>query len=203
MELTGERVVPEFMKPSNGLLKEHIARYDFASKVVSGRVLDIACGVGYGSCILAESKAVREVLAVDNDEKTIDYARQRYNHQKVSYVQALAEDKMLSQRIGKFDTIVSMETIEHIQDDFGFVDNLLTLLKPGGTAIISTPFGRGRNVRCANPFHHRQYTEDEFKELLDPFEEIKMYYQLQEIIEKPKFGKKYYLMVAVCRGCNI
>ncbi len=199
MELTDERVIPKSMNPKNGMLREHIARYKFASTIAKGRVLDMACGVGYGSEMLAQVKNVQEVVAVDIDQETLDYAKDHYQHPKTRYYQGLAEDSSLYIKLGCFDTIVSMETIEHIEDDYGFITNVITLLKPGGLAIISTPFGRGRDYECSCPYHYRQYTEDEFKELLNPFREVELYHQLNEVIEKPIADKKYYLMVAVCK----
>lgn len=52
----GERVIPYLMSPMNGLLLEHIARYQFAIDYVQGRALDIACGVGYGVQLIAKAK---------------------------------------------------------------------------------------------------------------------------------------------------
>ena len=53
IEDTGERVIPKKMSPMNNLLLEHIARYQFALPYLEGRVLDMACGAGYGTHMIA------------------------------------------------------------------------------------------------------------------------------------------------------
>ncbi len=200
MELTEERVIPKKMNPKNGLLKEHIARYKFASDYTQGRVLDIACGVGYGSeILLAMGEKIKKIIGVDIDQEAINYAREHYNYPWNQFLVGDILDKDLINRLGEFDTIVSFETVEHIKEDYQFVNNLKRLLKDEGRLIISTPFGRGRDKGCANPYHYRQYIEEEFKELLTPFSKVKMFYQRDTRIEYSKRDYKYYLMVAVCQ----
>ncbi|WHH60953.1 class I SAM-dependent methyltransferase [Petroclostridium sp. X23] len=201
MVLTDERVIPKLMNPKNGLLKEHIQRYKFASGFAKGKVLDIACGVGYGSHILLNGKnreLIKHIVGVDIDEDTIQYARENYAHDKAAYYKMNALSPDLVDELGQFDTIISFETVEHLEEDIIFIDNLYRLLKLNGKLIISTPFGRGRGIQCSNPFHIHQYKEEEFIELLEIFDSVKMYHQRDETIEIPIEDKKYYLMVAVC-----
>lgn len=200
MELTEERVIPDKMNPKNGLLKEHIARYRFASYLARGRVLDIACGVGYGTEILrAVGEGIKEIVGVDIDQESINYAKRKYKYPWNKFLVGDGCDDEFIKALGTFDTIISMETIEHIKDDYKFVENLRRLLRPGGLAVISTPFGRGRNVECSNEYHYRQYKEEEFKELLSKnFSKVTILHQRDEEIELPKEDKKYYLMVALC-----
>ncbi|MCK8824882.1 class I SAM-dependent methyltransferase [Fuchsiella alkaliacetigena] len=200
LELTEERVIPKKMNPENGLLIEHQARYRFASQYCQGRVLDIACGVGYGTeMLLALGEGIKEIVGVDVEAEVIDYARQHYLHPWITFKVGDAKDKSLVDEIGRFDTIVSLETIEHIKDDYAFIDNLIRLLKEEGRLIISTPFGNGRKEPCANPYHYRQYREEEFRQLLTPFSKVEMHYQINDRIEVAKKDQKYYLMVAVCQ----
>lgn len=97
MIYTGERVIPELMDPMNGLLLEHIARYQFAIDFVKGRVLDIACGVGYGAQLLAKAKhkQLTEVIAVDSELDAIKYTKHRYYHPKVTFLQEDALNPLL------------------------------------------------------------------------------------------------------------
>jgi 2-polyprenyl-3-methyl-5-hydroxy-6-metoxy-1,4-benzoquinol methylase len=201
MKLTGERVIPKLMASDNGLLIEHIKRYEFASKFASGIVLDIACGSGYGTEILLHNDregAIQHIIGVDNDEATIEYAKANYHNEKVNFLVNDAASANLCAELGCFDTIVSFETLEHLEQDVAFVKNLERLLRPSGTLVISTPFGRGRGIPCSNPYHMWQYKEEEFLQLLNQFKNIDLYYQRNETIEKPVEGKKYYLMIAVC-----
>lgn len=201
MELTEERVIPKLMKSSNQLLAEHIARYEFATQYARGRVLDMACGVGYGLPIVKKKagNAVDELIGVDVHRESIAYAIENYWQPKMDFLEGDCLDLSLKDKIGQFDTIISMETIEHLEDDQRFIDNLVSLIKPGGIVIISTPFGRGRGKPCSNLFHFHQYREEEFMELLKPLGQLEMFYQLDTIIEKRQKNIKYYLMVAVCK----
>ena len=200
MKYTGERIIPEFISPKNGMLLEHIARYEFSRDICRGRVLDLACGVGYGSeILLKQNPNIEELVGIDMCEETIAYAKANYSFLETKYYVDNALSPDLSKKYGTFDTIVSFETIEHFAGDEIFIENLYNLLKPDGTLVISTPFGRGKNQPCSCPFHVYQYTEEEFLEVLRPFNSITMYHQIDQTIEIPKKDMKYYLMVAVCR----
>ena len=165
-----------------------------------GRVLDIACGVGYGSEILINrNPSITEYVGIDNCQESIDYAIEHYSYLETSYFTDDALNENLHKIYGKFDTIVSFETIEHFHGDIKFIHNLYNLLKPNGTLIVSTPFGRGKDHPCSSPYHVYQYTEEEFMDVLKPFRKITMYHQRDMAIELPKPDTKYYLMVAVCK----
>ncbi|KJS21440.1 MAG: SAM-dependent methyltransferase [Clostridiaceae bacterium BRH_c20a] len=199
---TGERVIPLMTSPKNGLLREHIARYKFAGKYVWGRTLDLACGVGYGCEIMLRGPGkwlINEIIGVDNDLSAIKYAKKYYSSPKTKYLVEDALDEKLVDKIGKFNSIVSFETIEHLQEDEFFIKNLKSLLLDEGILIISTPLGRGRKHPCSNPFHFFQYTLEEFESLLKiSFSHVDIFLQINNIIEKPKAGKQYYLVVAIC-----
>lgn len=200
MEYTGERIIPKLMNPKDGILMEHIARYEFAKYFCKDRVLDIACGSGYGSEILLKGNTnIKELVGIDINKESISYAKEHYHYDKTSYFVDDALKENLYNIYGTFDTIISFETIEHFEGDAKFVKNLYRLLKPDGTLIISTPFGRGKDQPCSCPFHVYQYTEEEFKEVLKPFSQLTMYHQIDTTIEIPKENLKYYLMVAVCK----
>ncbi|HZG57197.1 class I SAM-dependent methyltransferase [Paenibacillus sp.] len=203
MERTGERLVPKGMKPTNGMLLEHLARYYFAAPYARGRVLDIACGVGYGSHMTAKERKreVREIVAVDNDPDAIRYALQEYHHQKISYLQADALDPALPERLGLFDTILSFETVEHVEDDRLFVAQLYRMLRPGGTLVMSSPYGRGRGQPTSEPFHMHQLTPEEFRGLFEEhaFTHKEFYEQRGLTFERePREGVRYFLGIAVC-----
>lgn len=203
MENTGERIIPDELKPTSGLFLEHIARYYFSLPYVKGRVLDIACGSGYGSHFVAKTKkkSISELVAVDNALEVIDYAAKRYNHPLIEYRVEDALDSKLIKKVGMFDTILSFETIEHVPDDRQFLKILFELLNPGGMLVLSTPFGRGRNEHCGSPFHYFQLTTEEFEELFTqhPFSEVEIYHQRGVTIEPPRKEVTYTLGVAVCK----
>src|SRR5215216_1732689 len=91
----------------------HLGRYHYAGKnIVPGLVADIACGVGYGSKLLAEHYAanISKIIAVDSDVPAIEFAQKRFNHPLVEFI---AADAMNFYSTIPFNNIVSLETIEH------------------------------------------------------------------------------------------
>ncbi|WP_058308031.1 class I SAM-dependent methyltransferase [Gracilibacillus massiliensis] len=188
IEDTGERIIPEQMKITNELLIEHIARYHFAVPQVYGRVLDFATGVGYGAHVIAKKckKQIEEIIGVDIDPEVIKYARGQYYHPLSSYQVEDVTDTTLPEKLGEFDVILSFETIEHIENETQFMDNIFRLLRPGGTLILSTPFGEGKGKTCGSPFHVHQMTENEFMHMFDKFEVRDFYFQNGALIEPVK-----------------
>ena len=190
------------MKPTDITLLEHLARYYFSTPYVHGRTLDIACGSGYGTHLIAKEckRQISEIVGVDCDDPSIRYAKKTYYHPLSSFKLCDALDPNLPDQLGLFDTILSFETIEHVTDDFMFMDNLYRMLSPGGTLVLSTPFGRGRGEPCHYPFHVQQLAESEFIDLFERFAEIEKYYQRKVTIESMKReGLEYPIGIAVCR----
>ena len=149
------------------LAAEHVSRYAFAAPICAGkRVLDVACGEGYGAFILAREGA-REVVGVDIAEEALAIARSRFASNGVEFVGGDALD--LSAILGNrdpFDVIVSFETVEHISDPRRFLDGIRRLLTPGGVVILSCPNDALETDRgVINPFHLRTYTLADFQEL--------------------------------------
>lgn len=118
---------------------EHLTRYEFAGSFARGRrVLDAACGTGYGVAVLAEAGA-EVAVGIEIDSASIEYARRRYGHlQGVRYIQA--DLTLLPQVVQeRFDLCVSFETIEHLEEPEQFLRDLSTVLAPQGLLIVSTP----------------------------------------------------------------
>lgn len=147
----------------------HIARYLLAKNYCSQRrVLDIACGEGYGSRLLKDWGAT-EVHGVDISEEALTNARRNFAGDGIEFLRSSGED-LLSLLTGKgFDLIVSLETIEHLQSPETFLGNLRSLLNPGGTIIISCPndwwYFPTEGER--NPYHLRKYHFEEFREMTE------------------------------------
>lgn len=116
--------------------EDHYARYKFAGQFVRDKeVLDIACGVGYGSKLLKGAGA-KNVDGVDSSDEAIDFARNHYYADGVSFFVASAESYSPGK---KYDVIVSLVTIEQIPDFKAALKNFYNLLKPKGILIISSP----------------------------------------------------------------
>jgi SAM-dependent methyltransferase len=138
------------------LLKAYIASKPF----VKGKLLEIGCGEGRGVEILMP--LVDEYLGLDKIQEVIDALKKKYPEAK--FHQAVIPP---FSEIGdnSFDSIVSFQVIEHIQDDRLFLEEIHRVLKPGGTAIISTP--NSRHTLSRNPWHIREYRAKELQDLCE------------------------------------
>ncbi len=167
-----ERMVPE--EAHARIFWEHVARYRFAKDFVSGkRVLDIACGEGYGAAAFVKAGA-SSVIGVDISSEACQQARRKYGlDARVGDAQAIP----LPDR--SIDVIVSFETIEHVDDPATFLRECARVLVPEGVLIVSTPnrpvyTGEGKQ----NPFHRLEFNEEEFVELLKTrFKSSRLYTQ--------------------------
>lgn len=147
---------------------EHLARYAFArERVRPGRVLDIACGTGYGTHLFATTPGVW-CLGVDLDQPAVFDARRAYPEPSVNF--SIARGDGLPFPSGTFESIVSLETIEHVEDDRGLLRDFVRVLAPDGVVILSTP-NREYSIehRVINPYHVREYFEAELRHLLQAF----------------------------------
>jgi SAM-dependent methyltransferase len=175
LAFTGERVVPGKTPPF--LVLEHLVRYRFAARSAAGcTVLDVGCGTGYGASILA-AKA-RLVVGVDNAPEAIQYAQENYPGGNLRF--AVADCRNLPYPDGSFDLAVMFEVIEHIAEQEQCLREIRRILLPDGILILSTP-NAARSTKVIeepNPYHAKELSEDELRELLRPhFAEVQLLYQ--------------------------
>jgi len=129
------------------------------------RVLDLACGTGYGSDYLS-GKAGR-VVGVDCAPQIVARNRARYGQSGASF---LAMDGCALGFLDEsFDCILSQDTIEHIMDDRRFVAEVARVLRKTGTLVIFTPHGKGVAYKPEDPYHVREYNQEEFRGILSPY----------------------------------
>ena len=162
INFTGERFIPG--KSSKKIEEDHLSRYDFASKFVKDkRVLDIACGVGYGSKILSDAGALI-VDGVDISKESIDFAEFHYLQANVSFIRANILEYSSD---AKYDVIICFETIEHVENYHKVLKNLERLLMIGGKLIISSPNRPITSPHCRtindkpSGFHVQEFTIEE------------------------------------------
>ncbi len=137
---------------------DHVARYKFAAKRIRGDVLDAACGCGYGSAILAEH--AKMVLGVDRDQGAIEYARRHWRRTNALY--QVADVTRIEP--GRYYWAVSFETIEHLEDDLGF---LRMLRECSRRLVLSAPNEQGLPFSPERfPYHVRHYTAAEMVDRL-------------------------------------
>jgi ubiquinone/menaquinone biosynthesis C-methylase UbiE len=156
-----ERIVPD--ETEHGIVALHLKRYVFAEPWCQDRdVLDIACGVGYGTAHLAP--AASTIVGADLSEKAIDYARSRYPAPNATYV--VADAAALPFERASFDTVCSFETLEHLPDRDAYLAEVVRVLRRGGTYLVSTPHAVRTTEHPDNPFHTIELDRGDFEALL-------------------------------------
>lgn len=193
-----ERAIPgtQFMPEKEGLLRI-IERYKYAEKYMKNSIiLEGACGYGYGAAYL--SNMCREVHAVDISKENIEFAKNVYKHLnniewKVNNVCKLSYEN------NTFDIYTSFETMEHISLDQveKYLSEAWRVLKNNGKFIISTP-NKQKRISINNPFHIKEYTKDEFEEIIKKYFDIVDYYDIDKYVFSNKFTLLNDCILAVC-----
>ncbi|HEY4829132.1 MAG TPA: class I SAM-dependent methyltransferase [Solirubrobacteraceae bacterium] len=175
LELTGERTLPD-VPAENYWYRRHLAVYEWIAARVSGAAaLDMACGEGYGSAVLA--RAAASVVGVDGNPEALEHARLKYTGPGLSFewgaVETFGEP-------GSFDAVVFLQTIEHVADPLAVLSHFARILRPGGVAYVSTPnlltLAPPGAAKSDNPWHLREYRVDEFSALCrGAFPRVEMY----------------------------
>ena len=178
MKVTGERFVPGKMFKHSEI--EHMHRYKCLLQVLSNKiVLDAACGTGYGSDIIAS--VAKEVYGVDISQEAINYANSHFTaNSNLKYIRG--DITKLPFEKGKFDVVVSFETIEHVDGKMQakFLKEIKRVLKPEGVLIISTPnkeIYAEQEGNITTEWHVKEFLEGEFKAFLNTEFENVHYFQ--------------------------
>jgi SAM-dependent methyltransferase len=166
LKLTGERTLPD-VPEENYWFRRHLAVYEWiAPRVAGARVVDMACGEGYGSEVLARSAS--SVVGVDANPEAHEHANLRYT------APGLRFDRGLVETYGEpaaFNAVVFLQTIEHVQDPIAVLTHFRSLLAPGGVAYITTPnlltLAAPGAEKSGNPWHIKEYRVEEFRELCE------------------------------------
>jgi 2-polyprenyl-3-methyl-5-hydroxy-6-metoxy-1,4-benzoquinol methylase len=162
LALTGERTLPD-VPAENYWFRRHLAVYEWIARRVQGiRVIDMACGEGYGSDVLARGAA--SVVGVDANPEAHEHARLRYRRSNLRFARELVET--FSEPA---DAVVFLQTIEHLMDPGAALEHFRSLAGERGTVYVSTPnvltlAPKGAS-RSENPWHVHEYRAAEFAEL--------------------------------------
>ena len=162
LALTGERTLPD-VPEENYWFRRHLAVYEWIAERVRGQdVVDMACGEGYGTGVLA-GRAAR-VTGVDANPEAFEHARAKYSGPGVRFVRDLVEGYS-----EPCDAVVFLQTIEHVQDPEAVLAHFKAMLRPGGAAFVSTPnlltLAPEGAEKSDNPWHIKEYRAEEFREL--------------------------------------
>jgi SAM-dependent methyltransferase len=173
LALTGERTLPD-VPAENYWFRRHLAVYRWIAARCGGReVVDMACGEGYGTHELAR-RALR-VTGVDANPEAHEHARLKYTRPGVRFERALVDGYGQ-----ECDAVVFLQTIEHVEEPGPLLDHLKAMLRPGGTAYVSTPnvltLAPEGAERSDNPWHVHEYRAGELRELCDAhFDSVELY----------------------------
>jgi 2-polyprenyl-3-methyl-5-hydroxy-6-metoxy-1,4-benzoquinol methylase len=173
LALDGERTLPDIPE-ENYWFRRHLVVYEWIARRIGGvSVVDLACGEGYGSDVLARS--AYSVVGVDANPDAHEHARLRYRAPNVRFVRNMVE--MYSEPC---DAVVFLQTIEHVQDPDGVLENIKGMLRAGGAAYVSTPnvltLAPAGAERSGNPWHLREYRAEQFRALCEAhFGSVELY----------------------------
>jgi 2-polyprenyl-3-methyl-5-hydroxy-6-metoxy-1,4-benzoquinol methylase len=164
LELTGERTLPD-VPAENYWYRRHLAVYEWiGARVIGKRVLDMACGEGYGAAVLA--RGAETVLGVDANPEAFEHARLRYARQNLRFERGMVENHG---EPGAYDAVVFLQTIEHVPDPPAVLRHFRSLLAPGGSVYVSTPnlltLAPPGADKSSNPWHLKEYRAHEFDAL--------------------------------------
>jgi SAM-dependent methyltransferase len=179
LALTGERTLPD-VPAENYWFRRHLAVYEWIARRVAGlRVIDMACGEGYGSDVLAQVAA--EVVGVDANPEAHEHARLRYRRENLRF-----ERDLIETFTAPADAVVFLQTIEHLRDPHDALERFRGLIEEGGgygrradggggddragaAVYVSTPnvltLAPKGAPRSDNPWHVHEYRAEEFERL--------------------------------------
>lgn len=164
LPLTGERTLPD-VPEENYWYRRHLVVYEWIARRAAGkRVVDMACGEGYGSNVLAGAAA--SVVGIDANPEAHEHARLRYARPNLRFERDLVES------FGEpCDAVVFLQTIEHVQDAGAILEHFKSMLEPGGVAYVSTPnlltLAPPGAEKSDNPWHVHEYRAEEFRRLCE------------------------------------
>ncbi len=160
-----ERISTTF-NPTYGII-QHLHRYAFASAFANRKkVLDIACGEGYGSNLIAQ--LAEAVIGVDIDQETIQKAKTKYQSQNLIFKHGSATS--IPCEDSYFDIVISFETIEHLNEHIQMFTEIKRVLKPNGLLILSSPDKKlSDTFGISNKYHVKELKKDELLNLAQRF----------------------------------
>jgi 2-polyprenyl-3-methyl-5-hydroxy-6-metoxy-1,4-benzoquinol methylase len=164
LALTGERTLPD-VPEENYWYRRHLVVYEWIRDRVGGlKVIDMACGEGYGSAVLGQ--VAGEVVGVDANPEAHEHARLRYTTNNVRFARDLVETFA-----EPADAVVFLQTIEHVQNPDEILERFKALVASSASplVVVSTPnvltLAPEGAEKSENPWHVKEYRAEEFRAL--------------------------------------
>jgi 2-polyprenyl-3-methyl-5-hydroxy-6-metoxy-1,4-benzoquinol methylase len=163
---SGEREVSEALE---GIPENHRLRYAEAFPYIkqADRILDIACGVGYGSAMMSDQNPKAQIVSVDISSDAIEFAKVHFSRQNIEYI---CGDIESIKSHDYFDAVTCFETIEHIENDVIFLEKISKKIKKGGILFLSTPNEDVIPVTQGSHFHYRHYNHENLVQMIRHFD---------------------------------
>ncbi len=162
-EITSDKILSD-----NPIHQRLLKAYHLVEPYIQGSLLELGCGEGRGVELLAPK--CDQYLGLDKIAEIISDLQIRYPH--LEFKEAVFPP-FIDLNDNTFDTIVSLQVIEHIKDDRAFLEEIYRVLKPCGKAIITTP--NIKKTLTRNPWHIREYTSNQLFRLVDSiFDDVEM-----------------------------
>lgn len=148
-----------------GAKNYHSWTFGFCEPYLRGRVLEVGCGVGSFSSLIAAHERVTSLLSIDISEAALRHCRTHVACDKIAFRQA-----NLFEVNDCFDTVICMHVLEHIEDDFAALAHMLDCLAPGGTLLLIVPAHQALYTWFdASVGHHRRYSKRMLSDLIARF----------------------------------
>ena len=203
---SGERQVSRTL---DGIRFDHLGRYELVLDYIkdSDLVLDLACGIGYGSYLMAHSNKNIYVDGVDISKDAINFAKKHYCLNNTSYFccDAFEFPNSLLPKDKKYSKIISFETIEHIYDDVNLLKIFDSLLMEDGLLFLSTPNQEFMPFdKLKFPYHYKHYLPDELEKLLIScgFKIISIFSQQTNTDRELISGWRGVFNIVICKKIN-
>lgn len=168
---TGERVIPDLMRPDDRVLMEHLERYFWAAGVLTREpyisevsVLDVPCGAGYGTALLG-AVAGHGARGLDRDIEVVNYARRRYGSVFCRFAERDMAEPFAVDPLHA--AAICFEGIEHVEHQALAARHLCEAVRPGGLIMVSTP--RAGSEGAGSRFHTHELSVDAFADLFEPY----------------------------------
>lgn len=180
-----ERLESEYLDIDDLLRAEHRHRYMWAAEYAFGDVCDLACGYGYGAEVLKANGLIKGYVGIDASIEAINQANKRFGSDDRRYIHASATEIPLADH--STDTVVSLETLEHLLEPSDALKEFKRILKPDGVLVGSVPSkyfdDRAEDVYGKNPYHVTRFTHASLVELLSRyFSTVRIYYSALEVV---------------------